>query len=127
MIDKFANGVGQVAEAFFPKPVVYRFLDFKPDEFLELPGGEKYERGTCRSQPHDRLSRRVSVIPKKMTYSGLSLRAIRKAREQMGLTNIWVMVPFVRTARCLPKDSQNHAGRRVGPQGGQQFSTLDNG
>ncbi|MCX8069015.1 MAG: phosphoenolpyruvate synthase, partial [Thermodesulfovibrionales bacterium] len=44
MVDNFANGIGQVAEAFSPRPVVYRFLDFKPDEFLELEGGEKYER-----------------------------------------------------------------------------------
>ena len=51
MIDTFANGVGQVAEAFFPRPVVYRFLDFKPDEFLELPGGEKYERGHVGPNP----------------------------------------------------------------------------
>ncbi|MEJ2068557.1 MAG: PEP/pyruvate-binding domain-containing protein, partial [Deltaproteobacteria bacterium] len=44
MVDTFARGIGAVAEAFFPGPIVYRFLDFKPDEFLELPGGEKYER-----------------------------------------------------------------------------------
>ena len=41
MIDKFANGVEQVAEAFFPKVVVYRFLDFKPDEFLLTPRGRE--------------------------------------------------------------------------------------
>ena len=51
MVDTFAHGVGQVAEAFFPRPVVYRFLDFKPDEFLELPGGEKYERSHVGPNP----------------------------------------------------------------------------
>src|SRR6266700_271876 len=44
MIDAFAEGVRKVATPFAPKPVVYRCLDFKPDEFLGLPGGEKYER-----------------------------------------------------------------------------------
>src|SRR2546429_8164442 len=44
MVDAFAEGVRKVATPFAPKPVVYRCLDFKPDEFLGLPGGEKYER-----------------------------------------------------------------------------------
>ncbi|MEM1738444.1 MAG: phosphoenolpyruvate synthase, partial [Nitrososphaerota archaeon] len=44
MIDAFAEGIRKVAQAFYPRPVVYRFLDFKPDEFLALPGGEKYEK-----------------------------------------------------------------------------------
>ena len=44
MVDAFAEGVRKVATPFAPKPVIYRCLDFKPDEFLGLPGGEKYER-----------------------------------------------------------------------------------
>jgi len=51
MIDTFSKGVAQVAEAFFPRPIVYRFLDFKPDEFLELPGGEKYEKDHVGPNP----------------------------------------------------------------------------
>jgi len=102
MIDKFANGVGQVAEAFFPKPVVYRFLDFKPDEFLELPGGEKYER--AHMGPNPMIGYRGEYrYTKEDDIFRLELRAIRKAREQMGLTNIWVMVPFVRTVDVFRK------------------------
>jgi pyruvate, water dikinase len=102
MIDKFANGVGQVAEAFFPKPVVYRFLDFKPDEFLELPGGEKYER--AHMGPNPMIGYRGEYrYSKEDDIFRLELRAIRKAREQMGLTNIWVMVPFVRTVDVFRK------------------------
>jgi pyruvate,water dikinase len=102
MVDTFARGVGQVAEAFFPRPVVYRFLDFKPDEFLELPGGEKYEKGHVGPNPmigyrgEYRYSKEDDIFR-------LELRAIRQAREKMGLTNIWVMVPFVRTLDIFRK------------------------
>jgi pyruvate,water dikinase len=91
-----------VAEAFFPRPVVYRFLDFKPDEFLELPGGEKYERGHVGPNPmigyrgEFRYSKEDDIFR-------LELQAIRQAREIMGLTNIWVMVPFVRTLEIFRK------------------------
>jgi pyruvate,water dikinase len=96
MIDTFSHGVGQVAEAFFPRPVVYRFLDFKPDEFLEMPGGEKYERKNVG--PNPMIGYRGEYrYTKEDDIFRLELRAIRKAREEMGLTNIWVMVPFVRT------------------------------
>jgi len=102
MEEKFARGVGEVAEAFFPRPVVYRFLDFKPDEFLELPGGEKYERQHLGPNPmigyrgEYRYSKEDDIFR-------IELRAIRQAREKMGLTNIWVMVPFVRTLDVFRK------------------------
>lgn len=102
MVDTFARGVGQVAEAFFPRPVVYRFLDFKPDEFLELPGGEKYERKHVG--PNPMIGYRGEYrYAKEDDIFRLELRAIRQAREKMGLTNIWVMVPFVRTLDVFRK------------------------
>jgi pyruvate,water dikinase len=102
MIDKFSSGVGQVAEAFFPRPVVYRFLDFKPDEFLELPGGEKYERKNVG--PNPMIGYRGEYrYTKEDDIFRLELRAIRQAREKMGFTNIWVMVPFVRTIDVFRK------------------------
>jgi len=102
MIDKFAQGVGRVAEAFFPRPVVYRFLDFKPDEFLELPGGEKYERKHVG--PNPMIGYRGEYrYTKEDDIFRLELRAIRKARDEMGLSNIWVMVPFVRTIDVFRK------------------------
>jgi pyruvate, water dikinase len=102
MIDKFANGVGQVAEAFFPRPVVYRFLDFKPDEFLEMPGGEKYERGHVG--PNPMIGYRGEYrYTKEDDIFRLELKAIRQAREKMGFANIWVMVPFVRTLDVFRK------------------------
>jgi pyruvate,water dikinase len=102
MIDTFSHGVEQVAEAFFPRPVVYRFLDFKPDEFLELPGGEKYERGHVG--PNPMIGYRGEYrYTKEDDIFRLELKAIRQAREKMGFTNIWVMVPFVRTLEVFQK------------------------
>jgi pyruvate,water dikinase len=102
MIDTFAKGVGQVAEAFFPRPVVYRFLDFKPDEFLELPGGEKYERKHVGPNPMIGYRGEYRYIKEDDIFR-LELQAIRQAREKLGFTNIWVMVPFVRTLDVFRK------------------------
>jgi pyruvate,water dikinase len=102
MIDTFSRGVSQVAEAFFPRPVVYRFLDFKPDEFLELPGGEKYEREHVGPNPMIGYRGEYRYI-KEHDIFRLELKAIRQAREKMGFTNIWVMVPFVRTLDVFRK------------------------
>lgn len=102
MIDTFSRGVEQVAEAFFPRPVVYRFLDFKPDEFLELPGGEKYEREHVG--PNPMIGYRGEYrYTKEDDIFRLELKAIRQAREKMGFSNIWVMVPFVRTLEVFQK------------------------
>jgi pyruvate,water dikinase len=102
MIDTFSRGIGQVAEAFFPRPVVYRFLDFKPDEFLELPGGEKYEREHVG--PNPMIGYRGEYrYTKEDDIFRLELKAVKHARETMGFTNIWVMVPFVRTLEVFRK------------------------
>lgn len=100
MVDTFARGIGQVAEAFFPGPVVYRFLDFKPDEFLELPGGEKYERDHVGPNPMIGYRGQYRYIKEDDIFR-LELQAVRQARETMGFTNIWVMLPFVRTLRIF--------------------------
>ena len=100
MIDTFARGIGQVAEAFFPKPVIYRFLDFKPDEFLELPGGEKYERNHVGPNPMIGYRGQHRYIKEDDIFR-LELQAIQKVRDTMGLNNVWVMLPFVRTRRVF--------------------------
>ena len=102
MIDTFSRGIGQVAEAFFPRPVVYRFLDFKPDEFLKLPGGEKYEWDHVGPNPMIGYRGQYRYIKEDDIFR-LELRSIRQAREAMGFTNIWVMLPFVRTLRVFRK------------------------
>jgi pyruvate,water dikinase len=105
MVDTFARGIGKVAEAFFPRPVVYRFLDFKPDEFLALPGGEKYERDHVGPNPMIGF-RGEYRYAKEDDLFRLELRAVTHARKTMGFTNVWVMVPFVRTIEVFRKTVQ---------------------
>jgi pyruvate,water dikinase len=98
MVDAFAEGVRRVATPFAPKPVVYRCLDFKPDEFLGLPGGEKYERDAGHVGPNPLLGFRGAFrYVKEPDVFRLECRAIRKVREEFKLTNVHVMLPFVRT------------------------------
>jgi pyruvate,water dikinase len=97
MIDAFAEGIRKVAQAFYPKPIVYRFLDFKPDEFLTLPGGERYEKEAGHVGPNPLIGYRGAFrYIKEPDIFRLECRAIKKVREEYGLKNVWVMVPFVR-------------------------------
>jgi pyruvate,water dikinase len=95
-VSKMAEGIAKVASAIYPRPVVVRFSDFKSNEYRGLEGGEKFE-------PEERnpmlgwrgVSRYISSQYEKAFR--LELKAIKKVREEMGLTNVWVMAPFVRT------------------------------
>lgn len=102
MIDTFSRGIAEVAEAFSPRPIVYRFLDFKPDEFLQLKGGEKYERGHVGPNPMIGYRGEYRYMKEDDIFR-LELKAVRQARETMGFTNTWVMVPFVRTLEVFRK------------------------
>ncbi len=98
MVDAFAEGIRRVATPFAPRPVVYRCLDFKPDEFLGLPGGEKYEREAGHVGPNPLLGYRGCFrYVKEPDIFRLECRAIKKVREEFKLTNVHVMLPFVRT------------------------------
>jgi pyruvate,water dikinase len=105
MVDIFSRGIGKVAEAFFPRPVVYRFLDFKPDEFLALPGGEKYERDHVGPNPMIGFRGEYRYAVEDDLFR-LELGAVKHARKTMGFTNVWVMVPFVRTIEVFRKTVQ---------------------
>lgn len=98
MIDAFAEGIRKVAAVFAPNPVVYRCLDFKPDEFLSLPGGEKYEVEAGHVGPNPLIGYRGCFrYVKEPDVFRLECRAIRKVRDEYGLKNVYVMLPFVRT------------------------------
>jgi len=118
MIDAFAEGIRKVAQAFYPKPVVYRFLDFKPDEFLSLPGGEKYEKEAGHVGPNPLIGYRGAFrYIKEPDIFRLECRAIRKVREEYGLKNVWVMVPFVRRVEefIQAKRIMEEEGLKQGP------------
>ena len=95
-IDKMADGIALVAREIYPRPVVVRFSDFKTNEYRGLKGGEKYEPEENNPMLGWRgVSRYIS--PQYEKAFRLEVRAIRKVREEYGLTNVWVMAPFVRT------------------------------
>jgi pyruvate,water dikinase len=112
MVDAFAEGVRRVATPFAPKPVVYRCLDFKPDEFLGLPGGEKYERDAGHVGPNPLLGFRGAFrYVKEPDVFRLECRAIRKVREIMeeeGLKRspdfkLWIMCEVPATVLLIDK------------------------
>jgi pyruvate,water dikinase len=95
-VDKLAQGIGTLAAAFYPKPVILRLSDFKTNEYAHLIGGQLFEpkeenpmigwRGASRYYHPDY---REGFL--------LEVQAIKRVRERFGLTNLLVMVPFCRT------------------------------
>ncbi len=95
-IDKFAEGIAKVARLFNPRPVTYRTLDFKTNEYRNLPGGEEYEPEERNPMIGWRGASRY-VSKEYIDTFKMELKAIKKVREEFGLTNVEVMIPFVRT------------------------------
>ncbi|MEM1574586.1 MAG: phosphoenolpyruvate synthase [Nitrososphaerota archaeon] len=94
-INKMAEGIAQVARAIQPRPVVVRFSDFKTNEYRQLKGGEKYEPTEDNPMLGWRgVSRYIS--PQYEKAFRLECKAIKKVRDEWGLKNVWVMLPFVR-------------------------------
>jgi pyruvate,water dikinase len=95
-VDKLAEGVGTIAAAFYPKDVIVRLSDFKSNEYANLLGGRQFEpveenpmigfRGACRYDD-----------PRYREGFALECRAMRRVRDEMGLTNVKLMIPFCRT------------------------------
>lgn len=95
-VDKLAEGISQIAAAFFPEPVIVRLSDFKSNEYANLIGGKQYEPHEENPMLGFRGASRYIDLKFRPCFE-LECRALKRAREQMGLTNIQVMVPFVRT------------------------------
>jgi len=97
-IEKLCEGIGTIAAAFAPEPVIVRLSDFKSNEYANLIGGRQYE-------PHEEnpmLGFRGASRYVDETFRPcfeLECRALKRVREVMGLTNVQVMVPFVRTLK----------------------------
>ena len=96
LIEKLADGLSKVARAFYPRPVIIRTSDFKTNEYRDMKGGVDYEPNEENPMIGWRgCSRYISD-----NYRGAfmcELEAIRKVREEFGLKNLHVMLPFVRT------------------------------
>lgn len=96
VVNGLAEGIRKVCQAMKPRPVVLRFSDFKTNEYRDLKGGEKYEPEESSALLGWRGASRY-YDPKYMEAFKLEVQAIKKVREEYGLKNLWVMLPFVRT------------------------------
>jgi pyruvate,water dikinase len=96
-IDKLAEGIARVASTIYPRPVVVRFSDFKTNEYAKLKGGEKYEALDERNPMIGWRGVSRYISPQYEQAFRLEVRAVKKARDEWGLKNVWVMFPFVRT------------------------------
>jgi pyruvate, water dikinase len=96
--EKMVEGVATIAAAFWPKPVIVRFSDFKSNEYRKLLGGERYEPEEENPMLGLRGASRY-ISPSFRECFELECAAMKKAREELGLTNVELMVPFVRTVR----------------------------
>ena len=97
-VDKIAEGVSTIAAAFYPKKVIVRMSDFKSNEYANLIGGSLYEPHEENPMIGFRGAARY-IAPEFRDCFELECRAIRKVRDVMGLTNVEVMIPFVRTLK----------------------------
>ncbi len=95
-VDKLAEGIGKIGAAFYPKQVIVRFSDFKTNEYRSLIGGELYEPEERNPTIGFRGASRY-YDPKFKAAFLLECQAIKKAREEFGIDNVQVMVPFCRT------------------------------
>ncbi len=95
-VDKVAEGVATIAAAFWPKPVIVRLSDFKSNEYRKLIGGSRYEPEEENPMLGFRGAARYISDDFKEAFS-MECEALCRVRDEMGLVNVQVMVPFVRT------------------------------
>ncbi|KAB2912644.1 MAG: phosphoenolpyruvate synthase [Hyphomicrobiaceae bacterium] len=113
-IEKLAEGVGMIAAAFYPRPVIVRLSDFKTNEYARLLGGEGFEP----KEENPMLGFRGAARYAHPAYAAgfaLECAALRRVREDMGLTNLRIMIPFCRRveeARRVLEAMANHGLKR---------------
>lgn len=95
-VEKLVEGVATIAAAFWPRPVIVRLSDFKSNEYRKLLGGELYEPEEENPMIGFRGASRYIASDFAECFA-LECRAMKKVREEMGLTNVELMIPFVRT------------------------------
>jgi pyruvate, water dikinase len=99
-VNRLAEGISMLAAAFYPKPCILRFSDFKTDEYANLLGGKIFEPLEDNPMLGWRGASRY-YDPKYAPGFAMECAAVKKVREEIGLTNLWIMVPFVRTVKEL--------------------------
>lgn len=113
-VDKVTEGVATIAAAFWPKPVIVRLSDFKSNEYRKLIGGNRYEPEEENPMLGFRGAARYLSADFAEAFS-MECEALKRVRGEMGLTNVRIMVPFVRTlgqARRVVNLLSDHGLRR---------------
>jgi len=95
-VDKLAQGIARIAAAFYPKPVIVRMSDFKSNEYANLLGGKQFEPSEENPMLGWRGAARYYDEGYKAAFA-LECQAIKRVRDEMGLTNVIPMIPFCRT------------------------------
>ncbi len=95
-VDRLAEGIATITASVAPKPVIVRLSDFKTNEYANLIGGSRYEPEEENPMIGFRGASRY-VDPSFKDAFALECKAVKRVREEMGLDNLWVMIPFVRT------------------------------
>ena len=95
-VDKLAEGVATIAAAFWPRPVIVRLSDFKSNEYKKLIGGSRYEPDEENPMLGFRGAARYLAADFAEAFE-MECQAMKRVRNDMGLTNVEIMVPFVRT------------------------------
>ena len=117
-VDKVAEGVATIAAAFWPKPVIVRLSDFKSNEYRKLIGGSRYEPEEENPMLGFRGAARYLSADFAESFA-MECEAMKRVRDEMGLTNVELMVPFVRTLGQAKKviDLLGKHGLRRGENG----------
>ncbi|HEX5374488.1 MAG TPA: phosphoenolpyruvate synthase [Aquabacterium sp.] len=97
-VDKLAEGIATIAAAFYPKPVIVRLSDFKSNEYKKLIGGSRYEPEEENPMLGFRGASRYISTEFGEAFA-MECEALKRVRNEMGLTNVEIMVPFVRTLK----------------------------
>jgi len=109
-VDKLSEGVATIAAAFWPKPVIVRLSDFKSNEYRKLIGGSRYEPDEENPMLGFRGASRY-ISGEFGDAFGMEVEAIKRVRNDMGLTNVEIMVPFVRTIKQAQRVNEMLAER----------------
>jgi len=117
-IEKLSEGIGTIAAAFYPKPVIVRLSDFKTNEYARLLGGESFEP----KEENPMLGFRGAARYAHPAYAAgfaLECAALRRVRDDMGMTNVRIMVPFCRRTAEAQRviDTMNGHGLKRGENG----------
>ncbi|BBD56899.1 phosphoenolpyruvate synthase [Planktothrix agardhii NIES-204] len=113
-VDKLAHGIGMIAAAFYPNPVIVRMSDFKSNEYANLLGGRQFEPKEENPMIGWRGASRYYDPNYREAY-GLECVALKRVRDEMGLTNVTPMIPFCRTpdeGRKVLAEMEKHGLKR---------------